>query len=166
MKRPSLWKRLALSVVAGTAVAVVVRALLGRSAAAPAVPAPSTEWPPLPDLAAGPTGAPAATPVSQEPAAAAPVADSPGLGGPAPSSPTAPRSGAAAAPVVIAPPTAVDAPAPAERPRATSEPPLGTAPDLGAAADDTGPIAGLSDAVRKVQEPTGAERSPEGGPRS
>jgi hypothetical protein len=114
MKRPSLWKRLALSVVVGTAVAMVVRAVRGRAAAAPAVPAPSTEWPPLPDLAAArPSGTPA-TPVSQEPAAGAPAADAPGLGGPAPAPPTAPRSGAPVAPVVIAPPVA-DGPPPAER---------------------------------------------------
>lgn len=72
-KRPPLWKRLVLSIVTGAAVAVVMRSVQGRRSSqrqVPVVPAPSKEWPPLPDLAApaapatpAPAPAPADEPV-------------------------------------------------------------------------------------------------------
>ncbi|MDQ3384849.1 MAG: hypothetical protein M3503_02370, partial [Actinomycetota bacterium] len=66
-KRPPLWKRLVRSLVAGAAVAAAMRAVQGRRALqrqVPAVPAPSKEWPPLPDLAAPATSATPAPPPS------------------------------------------------------------------------------------------------------
>lgn len=83
-RRAALRNRLLLSVVTGTAVALVVRAVQGRKAAAPAVPAPSKEWPPLPDLAAteaATTPAPVAPPSTEraEPAPSA-LVDSPSAG--------------------------------------------------------------------------------------
>ena len=85
-KRPPLWKRLVLSTVVGAAVAAAARAVQGRLVAqpqAPAVPAPSKEWPPLPDLAA-PAGA--ATPASSQ--AEGPAPDVLGATGPAPTAGT------------------------------------------------------------------------------
>ena len=51
MERTSSWNRLVLSVVVGTAVALVLRAVRSGALTVPPVPAPSTDWPPLPDLA-------------------------------------------------------------------------------------------------------------------
>lgn len=101
MKRPSLWNRLALSVVVGATLALVLRAVRGRRLAqAPRVPASSTEWPPLPDLAAPRTATtpPARTTPAPPVVTASPIATT------APAPPDATVSPAPMAPVVISPP--------------------------------------------------------------
>lgn len=74
MNRPSFRNGLALGVLGGAAVAVA-KALQGRRAAAtPAVPAPSTEWPPLVDIPPAPEATFDAAP---DPAAGVPAPISP-----------------------------------------------------------------------------------------
>lgn len=105
MKRPSLWNRLALSVVVGATLALVLRAVRDRRLAqAPRVPAPSTEWPPLPDLAAPRT---ATTPPARTTPASPVVTGSPIATTPTTTTAPAPPDATVSppmAPVVISPP--------------------------------------------------------------
>ena len=108
-KRPPLWKRLVLSTVVGAAVAAAARAVQGRLVAqpqAPAVPAPSKDWPPLPDLAAP-------TPAPRPSQADGPAPDVRGTTGPAPAPTPAPPPESPVSSVVVTPAAGFEAPAPA-----------------------------------------------------
>ncbi len=150
MKRPSLWNRLALSVVVGATLALVLRAVRGRRLAqAPSVPAPSTEWPPLPDLAAPRTATtppvrttPASPVVTASPIATTPITTT----APAPAPPDATVPPAPMAPVVISPPDPDPDPdrgpdpAPVTVPAATTDEP--TPPAVRVPGDGPGGAAG------------------------
>ena len=117
-KRPPLWKRLALPVVTGTAVAAVMRALMARRAPQrPAVPAPSKEWPPLPDLAATTASATTASPTPAPPPSPADEPVPAGAASPDPTETASPVSAVVVTPAVRS-----------EAPRTSPEPPVASPP--------------------------------------
>ena len=136
-RRAAIRNRLLLSVVLGTAVAVAARSIQARRVAqgqVPPVPAPSREWPPLPDLAATTSTATPAT-ATPDPPAAGPV---PSAG---PSSDPTPTTSPVSA-VVVTPDVRVETSSPAPADEVDVPPEVAPAPAIRVPGDGPGGAVG------------------------
>ena len=136
-RRAAIRNRLLLSVVLGTAVAAAARSIRARRVAqgqVPPVPAPSREWPPLPDLAAATSTATPAT-ATPDPLAAGPV---PSAG---PSSDPTPTTSPVSA-VVVTPDVRVETSSPAPADEVDVPPEVAPAPAIRVPGDGPGGAVG------------------------